>query len=66
MNLEVERYEGELRELREQVRKLCNPNKDYILVTLNNVFVQYNSHRPIKQVLADLPYECKEAYERII
>jgi hypothetical protein len=66
MNLEVERYEGELRELREQVRKLCNPNKDYILVTLNNVFVQYNSHRPIKQVLADLPYECKEVYERII
>jgi hypothetical protein len=66
MNLEVERYEGELRELREQVRTLCNPNKDYILVTLNNVFVQYNSHRPIKQVLADLPYECKEVYERII
>ena len=66
MNLEVERYKGELRELREQVRKLCNPNKDYILVTLNNVFVQYNSHRPIKQVLADLPYECKEVYERII
>ena len=66
MNLEIERYEGELKELREQVKALCRVNKDYIFITVNNKVVQYNTYRPIKQVLADLPYECKEVYERII
>jgi|LakMenE18May11ns_1017448.scaffolds.fasta_scaffold9744183_3 hypothetical protein len=66
MNHEVEKYEGELRELREQVRMLCTENKDYVLIAANKKMIRYNSNRPIKQILADLPYEVTEVYARIL
>ncbi|NCV08436.1 MAG: hypothetical protein EBW51_07580 [Actinobacteria bacterium] len=67
MKHEVERYEGELRELREQVRLLCHDTwQDYILVNADGSYVTYSSSLKPKELLKQAGRNAQQLYVRIL
>lgn len=67
MNHEVERYEGELRELREQIRRLCHDNlKEYILVNADGSYSAYSSSLKPKELLDQAGHNAQQLYVRIL
>ena len=67
MNHEVERYVGELRELREQVRRLCHDDwKDYILVNEDGSYSAYSSSLKPKELLKQAGQNAQQLYVRIL
>ena len=67
MNYEVERYVGELRELREQVRRLCHDDwKDYIIVNEDGSYSAYSSSLKPKELLKQAGRNAQQLYVRIL
>ena len=67
MKHEVERYEGELRELREQVRLLCHDTwQDYILVNADGSYSAHSSSLKPKELLKQAGRNAQQLYVRIL